>query len=403
MPSDRLRTLTRPKTLLLLGGAFGFVLLVAGFTARYRLVPDGLARVPESAVAAAVILDPAALSVMSGLLPPAVRYRLEDGQAPPLTFFAVPDEETGKLEWHDLAALNSVPPGADGYRLVRRTDDLYGEVRTAALARTLPFHGTVNEDRVRLTFGREPRGWTPDPFSALPEPRRLKVLPPWAESYLYAPDARAVAVALDAAAAWMDMDGWPSTLFGTLPGTLELAISASGSLESFRPFLAYSRLRMPMNPLRFEVAGREFVAAIDPQRITMMLADGSTSTDLRPDPKNVGVSRNRLSSGEIVRFFGPTGTVFSVFLQGNSEVWMTSGTTTLPIQQGILSEVGHDGSIDRSCLPSGRNSGIILGREAIRRHFGGLLEFFGLTQGYSSVSLIVDDETPGLFAVCGYL
>lgn len=403
MPNDRFRTLTRPKTLLILGGAFGFVLLVAGFAARYRLVPDGLSRVPDAAVAAVVVLDPVALSAMSRLLPPALRYRLENGQAPPPTFFAVPDEETGGLEWHDLAALSSIPSGADGFRIVRRTDDLYGEVRAAAGARPLPFRGTLSEGRVRLTFGLEPRGWAPDPSSALPEPRRLTVLPPWTGAYLYAPDARIVASSLDASEDWLGMGRWLSAYFDVLPGTLEIAISASGSFESFGSFLAYSRLRTPVVPKRFEDAGRVFVAAMDPRRIPVTLGDGSTSTDLRPQPEGVGVHRNSLKSGEIVRFFGPTGTAFSSFFLGNAELWMTSGTTTAPIQQGILSGVGHDGSFDRSCLPSGRRGGIILGKDAVRRHFSGLLEAFGLIQGYSAISFITDVGSPGFLTVCGYL
>lgn len=390
----KLPKLTKLQALLLLGGALVFVAL-AWTTRRYDVFVDRTASAPEDAVFAATIdrasRDWADFETSLPEGPLQALAMAADARRP--TVFAVRDAEGTGLQWGVVEAMNARTEhgGRKKIRLVPKGTFAVGFVRMNG--RDMPFKAFGGQGVLRADVGVTYRGLTTGP-GALSDHRRM-IAPMNAQTaYLEKP----------AGASWKSV----SSLFETglqrfrgqaglwsLPGRIELASSASGTVSGLSPFVLYYRpsARSDEAAAVLEAFSRRILAEAGPVGFEVTLPDGTKMTELRLEPDAVRSVRKEVRAyGYRLTMSSPTGGhATEAFFDKNGEVWLS---TSLGLIQAAMI-----GSIESSSPTSTCESG---GRGGYAEFSGPFASPWPYFNGFEKMTVSIHDLETGMFTICAY-
>lgn len=396
-PLPKLKTLRLSKlqALLLIGGAFVLAALL-WLCLRYRLVADTPSAVPGDPVFA-MRLSPAAEGTkaqearrrfMDALPPEAVEaIKLQDS-ALPATFFAVRDV-TGRLQWGVLEALSARPadrPKAS-FRLIPRGTDAFGFAIIDG--RKTPFSAELGVDFARFRVGRQYAGLDLDPR---PFGHGRRLLRPMDQTYAYLEKPEGVSWT-DAVAGLTPLlkSVAPLSSIWSLPGRLELTVSASHTDTVIQPFVLYYRPEVgeTVPQKRFEGFARGLLAEARPSIIDVLLPDGSRMQEQRYDENAVQTRSIATKVGPVVHFSVPGyPEELRAFFADDREVWLS--TDIGMIEAAFLGNVGA--SYEKSSCDEAAQAGFA-------RLPAGTLPF---KNGFRTLEFSLKNLETGLFTVCGY-
>lgn len=370
-----LRNLNKFQTLLLLGGAFGFVALVAWYAWAYRPMLDPTSSAPADAIVA-VSLRQILPERVASVLPADLVAAVAGGSA-----YAT-RSTLGTIKWHPLA-------GSGKWRLVNRDVGAVGFVLSAG--KNEPFSVAFSENGVALRVGRGFRGLNLG--AALGRPRLIRSFPK--ESYLYISD-------LKTADTGRIMNvGILADLMSKLPGRTELVLAhhAGDKLQPFIIVETPGTKRLNMSDID-RVLGEE-VGKLDPSSRNIVLPDNSKSKELRSSTPNVEVVSRQIGTGLIRRFIGPSGKLeLNYFLSNDGSLWISNH---IEILQGFISS-GADLSLEYPACADLTDPFTTVIHPKAESAVGTEPEWINKwASGFDSVVFSLKQAETGLFTLCGYL
>jgi len=376
-----------------LGGAFVFASL--GWAAlRYDLVVDRTPAVPDDAVLAATILDRRSEDWLAfeAKLPEKARQALSQaGDLASVTLFAVPGAGI-ELDWGLLEALSAVTErtGRKKIRLVSKGTSAVGRVSLGG--RDVPFQASVTRGLVQARVGRDFLGpsFTSNPFAK----GRRHLAPMYMQSsYVEKPSG----VSWNRAAGLLGMQlqrFQPQAVLWSLPGRMELAVSASET-DGLSPFVLYYRPEsgVSLSGPALEIYAKALLAESDPIGFEVALPDDSSMVELRRDPDSVLTVRKRVNRfGERAQLSAPGSShKMEIFYADDGEAWMS--TELGLIQASIAGNVGSEGT------PGACEDG---GKDGFADFSGKSIEYWPMFRGMERLTFSIHNIESGMFTTCGY-
>lgn len=397
----KLRELTRLQALLLLGGAFVFG-ACAWASGRYELIADRSASVPESAVlAVSVPRRTEDWIALETILPEPAKQALS--QAEPdrsATIFAVSDQD-GSLQWGLREAMDSIPPGSikKTYRLVPKNTAAVGFVRLDG--RRVPFEASLFSGGLRLTVGRAFRGPTlkANPFAP---GRRLNRPMPDQIAYLEKPAGVSWSRIIGPLGAQLQRFQALAGVW-SLPGRVEMTISASKKAEVLSPFTLYYR---PENGSvsqkhALDPFARELLSEVSPETVAVQLPDKSKMTELRQNTASVLMKSTPTPHGEVARYSVPNGHGgLAAFYDQTGENWLS--TELGFVEAAILGNI-NDSATGTVCETSGQDGFVSIQQDENGHWPSEIVQSWPYFDGMKRFTVSINSLESGLLTICGYL
>ena len=375
----QLPNLRQPKTLLLLGGAFGIVALAIWLGCKYRIVIDRSGSAPATAVISVTLTGKLPIKV-SEALPRDLSEALNSGGA-------YSDlSATGTLSWHPLDQRGH-------WKIAPRNAGAIGFLRSEGVV--LPLLVIFNQKNLIARVGY---GLTGISLKNIPEqPRLIKAFPK--DSVLYISKYGQADTSLKQA--FGPVGSTLKAIYDILPGRTEM-VSAFRSGDALQPFIlvmAPSQTPTDFNKLDNEISN--VVGHLDPTNKEVSLPDNSISNEIRSSSSKVLITRREISSGTIVKFVGQSiGTGMWYYRDNDGSLWISNHNEI--IQQFYAS--GSDNSLEfEGCSSQNDIFTAVTHTKAASavntqpqwiRNWGG---------GFDTVIFSLIQKETGLFTVCGYL
>lgn len=380
----KLPELTKLQALLLLGGAFVLAAVIWTVT-QYRLVsvPDwgpydeasGLITLYGDASSTKTFIQRMTAS-SSDTVPVAALDR-----ASVTSLYLAPDQESGQLKVHatgnEPGHLRLIPKATQGVGFV------------VIDGRKEPVSASFTQKNAVFQVGRTYRGIYRD-GPAMNMGRRMITSLNNELFYLEKPEGaswKGVSSLLGA-----EMGRFPAlSAFWTLPGRVELTVSASGTDAALQPFSLYYR---PSGSLAFpremlETYVKNLLSDAVPHPIDVKLPDGSHMQELRHDPGGIESSPRQNQFGEITKYTvpGEKGSLTGFYTKAR-EAWLT--TDPVLLQAIFLGNIGAVAAND-ACHKGGAGGFAMIPGS-----------FLPMTGAFKDVTISIHNLETGLFTICGY-
>lgn len=388
----KLPKLSKLQALLLLGGAFVFGAAILG-ACRYDLYVDRSPAAPESSLFAATI-DRASQNWLTfePKLPERARQALSNaGSLKSVTLFAVPGAGS-EPEWGLVEALSAVTErtARKKLRLVPKGTTVVGHIRLDG--RQVPFQATITEGLIQARVGQDFRGLSFDsnPFS---DTRRLLAPMHGQTGYVEKPEGVSWNHAADLLGAQLQRFQLQAGLW-TLPGRLELAISASET-HAMNPLVLYYRPKHggSLAGPTLETYAKALLAESDPVSFEVSLPDDTEMIELRREPDSVLTTRKHVNQfGERAQLKAPGGRhQMEIFYAETGEAWLSDDLNRIQASIMALVSVGRP---KEACEVGGRDGFVaISGKSMISWPF---------FVGFDRMTFSFHNMESGVFTTCGY-
>lgn len=379
------------QALLLLGGAF----VLAGVV--WALSHDRLVSEPDWDVFG----DDAAMITVYGDSPSARRFidRLTASSSDTFdvsalnprsaaVFYVKADEPGGALNVRSAEVFQGLK-GSHPRRLRLVSKDTQAVGYIALDGKKEPFSAAFESDKAIFRIGRDYRGIFGGGPASSSDPRMITSS---SDQLFYAEKPEAVSWNGVPALLSSEMQRFPVlSTFWSLPGRVELTVSASGTGTALQPFSLYyrpaERFRLPQEA--FETLAIDLLADAMPQPVDTKLPDGSHMQELRRDrssirssvrPNQFGVVKNFTVSGQSASL--------SVFFMKDKEVWLT--TDLMQLQQIYLGKIGTAPANDACHTEGSGGFAVIPG------------SFLPGPAIFNKMTISIHNSETGLSIICGY-
>jgi hypothetical protein len=179
--------------------------------------------------------------------------------------------------------------------------------------------------------------------------------------------------------------------FWSLPGRVELSVSASSTDAVLQPFTLYYRpigsVKTPRSVL--ENYAKRILADASPQPFDFKLPDGSHMQELRRDPASVRTSVKQNQFGSVVKFSYPNQP------EGLDSYYMKSGEAWLTTDLGLV-EATYMGKVGSTKATDVCHQGGAGGYAMIP---GSFLPF---STGFKALTVTIHSLETGMLTICGY-
>lgn len=393
LPKLKAIKLTKLQALLLLGGAFALAAAV-WIPLNERLVLDTTSEAPASSLLAfqflpghaGVLADEGSRKFLAALPPEAQQAAARAVPGQSLTLFATPGQGEA-LQWGTLETLDARPAGKPVWRLIPKKDGVIGFMTIGG--RKQPLEAVFGQEYSMFRIGQAYRGVLGD-GPTMNGGRRMRLQLNQDMFYLEKPEGASwerVSALLDS-----QMQRFPALSgFWSLPGRMELFVSATHTDSVFQPFSLYYRpiggQALPRTAL--ENGAKELLADALPHQIEIQLPDGSHMQELRHDAGGVETDQKQNQFGDIVKYSYPgEKTALYGFYAKDGEAWLTTDVNL--VQAILMGTVGAAAPADE-CHRGGH-----AGFASIP---GSLLP---IQTDFTDLTVSVHNLETGLFTICGY-
>ena len=391
----RLRSLNKPQTLLLLGGAFGFVALAVWLGLSFRLVRDHLNRPPRQAVAG-FYLEGAWPQALVAALPEPVKAVLNssfpNGPANAVVYASL--DNNGRLIWSARWAENG------GWKLVPRATAGYGFIVNDG--QKLPIELTLSQNWVAVRVGRGFRGLNMD--ASQPLQRMIQTIPDGAYLYVLDSDAGRSSLSLPAELIEQNIDlsdSW-AKLYGSLGDQVETLVAHNNDTgAAFQSFLLAAEPSGRRQMSQVNAALAELIGEVTPKLNNVILPDKTPTVELKSGRSQVVTEQKNSQLGVVSRYGSPEKPgLLTSFEDPTGHFWLSDSSAAI---QGFLL-AGADSSLKfpTACAPltptfqaiyyPGRDSTANTQTQWIKDWAGSMKK---------TVFSLNEAET-GLFTICGY-
>jgi hypothetical protein len=390
-----LRSLKKPQTLLLLGGAFGFVALAVWFGVSFRLVRDHLDRPPREAVAG-FYLEGAWPKALVAALPDHVQAILAssfpNGPKDAVVYASL--DNNGRLTWAARWAEDG------GWKLVPRSAAGYGFVVNNG--QKLPIELTLSQSWIAARIGQGFRG--PDLDASRPIQRMLKTMPDGAYLYVLDRNASQSVKSLPAELIGQNLNisnSW-TNLYESLGDQVETIVAHHDDPNAaFQPFLMAAEPSTQRQMPQVNKAIASLIGEVTPQSSNIVLPDKTPTIELKSGRLQVVANQKKSALGVVTRYGSPEKPeLLTSFEDQSGHFWISDSAVAI---QGFIM-AGADSSLKfpTACAPltptfqavyyPDRDSASNTQTQWIKSWAGSMKK---------AVFSLNEAET-GLFTICGY-
>ena len=408
------------KALLLIGGAFS--LAAAYLALNYRLVADPasffdpkfyIGATNELVAAVSLTGHPNDLKNLIARLPETAQSSLREypfGNRPAV-IYVERDRETGAFRWvystaekFPLARFRLIDKKAVGYGFFN--ENALSEPDSPLAEWTLPFELYASDHTVRLKVGRAYRGFFQESSPVGENKRRLTS--PQDDIGLYLYDPLPPSVTLRLADALLPQGNAPfpeflGVLRQLINGPLEIAIGRKTADAATSTFIIRGRILPQLREKDGEIALqiRKSLGASDPDTISVLLPDQTTSDEFRNSFRGVRMEELELKSGRLTKFFtaGGLGKI-AYFKENSGDAWIADSVDT--VKGAMLSSIGKNQAANDVCLPGGEIPGLIVSPRLLSGSSAISEPFQSLFASFTTISFLLNNRETGLFTICGY-
>ncbi len=258
---------------------------------------------------------------------------------------------------------------------------------------------------MRLKVGRDYRGFFQESAAASRNKRRMTSLPEGFGLYLY--DPRPSSATLKLAQALLPQANAPfPEIFGFLNwlgAPLEIAVGRQTAEAATSTFIIRGRTLPQSSEMDEQIALqiRKYLGTADPDTISVLLPDQTTSDELRNSFRGVRMEELELNSGRLTRF-STTGGLGKIayFKENSGDVWIADSVDT--VKYAMLSSIGKNQAKNDACSPGGEIPGFIVSPGYLSGSSALSEPFQALFASFTNMSFLLNNRETGLFTICGY-